>query len=52
MLQINRSSLVIENNLIIVPLVTLTVAITVLLVNYLLIGIAAIVMSLLIVLNV
>jgi O-antigen ligase len=48
MLQINRSSLVIENNLIIVPLVTLTVAITVLLVNYLLIGIAAIVMSLLI----
>lgn len=50
MLQINRSSLVIENNLIIVPLVTLTVAITVLLVNYLLIGIAAIVISLLILL--
>jgi len=50
MLQINRSSLVIENNLIIVPLVTLTVAITVLLVNYLLIGVAAIVISLLILL--
>ena len=50
MLRINRSSLVIENNLIIVPLVTLTVAITVLLVNYLLIGVAAIVISLLILL--
>ena len=50
MLQINRSSLVVENNLIIVPLVILTVAITVLLINYLLIGIAAIVISLLILL--
>jgi len=46
MLQINHSSVVLENNLIIVPLVTLAVAITVLLVNYLLIGIVAIVICL------
>jgi len=50
MLQINRSSLIIENNLIGVLLVILSVSIAVLLVNYLLIGIAAIVISLLILL--
>lgn len=50
MLQINRSNLIIENNLIVVTLVILSVSITVLLVNYLLIGIAAIVISLLILL--
>jgi len=48
MLQINRLNLIIENNLIVVLLVVLSVSITVLLVNYLFVGIAAIVISLLI----
>ncbi len=48
MLQINRSYLIVENNLILIPLIILSVSITVLLVNYLFIGIAAIVISLLI----
>jgi len=47
MLQINRTSLVIENNLIIVLLVSLSVAITVLLVNHVFIGIAAVILSIL-----
>lgn len=50
MLQINRSNLIIENSLIAIPLVILSVAIAVLLVNYLLVGIAAIVITLLILL--
>lgn len=50
MLQISRSNLIIENNLIVVSLIILSVSITVLLVNYLFIGIAAIVVSLLILL--
>ena len=47
MLQIKRSHLIIQNNLILIPLIILSVSITVLLVNYLFIGIAAIVISLL-----
>lgn len=50
MLTLNRSYLVIENNLILVPLVILSVAISVLLVNYLIVGIAAIIISILIIL--
>ncbi len=50
MLQINSSSLILKNNLIVVSLIILSVSITVLLVNYLFIGIAAIVVSLLILL--
>lgn len=50
MLQINRSTLTIENNLIVVLLVILSVSITALLVHYLMVGIAAIVISLLILL--
>lgn len=49
MLQINHSYLIVENNLILIPLIILSVSITVLLVNYLFIGIAAIVISFLIV---
>ena len=50
MLSLNRSYLVIENNLILIPLVILSVAISVLLVNYLIVGIAAIIISILIIL--
>ena len=49
MLQINRSYLIVENNLIPIPLIILSVSITVFLVNYLFIGIAAIVISFMIV---
>jgi hypothetical protein len=49
MLQINRSYLIVENNLILIPLIILSFSITVFLVNYLFIGIAAIVISFLIV---
>jgi hypothetical protein len=49
MLQINRSYLIVENNLIPIPLIILSVSITVFLVNYLFIGIAAIIISFLIV---
>jgi len=48
MLQINRSSLIIENNFIVVLLVILSIASAVLLINYLLVGIVAIVITLLI----
>jgi O-antigen ligase len=48
MLPINRLNLIIENNLILVLLVVLSISITVLLVNYLVFGIVAIVISLLI----
>lgn len=50
MLPLKHSYLVIENNLILVPLVILSVAISVLLVNYLIVGIAAIIISILIIL--
>ncbi|GMR25278.1 MAG: hypothetical protein BMS9Abin39_0564 [Ignavibacteria bacterium] len=49
MLQINRSYLIIEDNLLLIPLIILSVSIAVLLVNYLFVGIAAIVITLLIV---
>jgi hypothetical protein len=49
MLQINHSYLIVENNLILIPLIILSVSITILLVNYLFIGNAAIVISFLIV---
>ncbi len=50
MLPLKHSYLVIENNFILVPLVILSVAISVLLVNYLVFGIAAIIISILIIL--
>lgn len=49
MLPINRSYLVIENNILLIPLVILLVVITVLLINYLIVGIAAIIISLLLI---
>ncbi len=50
MLRIDRSNLIVENNLIVIPLVILSVSITVLLVNYLFVGIAAIAICILIML--
>jgi O-antigen ligase len=50
MLKINSSSLIIENNLFIVPLVILSIAATVLLINYLLVGIGVIIITLLVLL--
>jgi O-antigen ligase len=50
MLQINYSNLIIENNLTIVTLIVISVSITVLLVDYLFVGIAAILITLLILL--
>ncbi len=47
MLQINRSYLIIKYNFILIPLIILSVSITVLLVNYLVFGIASIVIILL-----
>ena len=49
MLAINRSYFVIENNLLLIPLVILSVVITVLLINYLIVGIAALIISLLLI---
>jgi len=49
MLAINRSYFVIENNLLLIPLVILSVVITVLLINYLIFGIAALIISLLLI---
>ena len=49
MLAINRSYFAIENNLLLIPLVILSVAITVLLINYLIVGIAALIISLLLI---
>ena len=49
MLAINRSYFVIENNLLLIPLVILSVVIIVLLINYLIVGIAALIISLLLI---
>lgn len=48
MIPINRSNIIVENNFILILLIALSVTITVLLGNYLLVGIAALVISLLI----